>query len=46
MLGAITGDIIGSIYEHYAIKTTDFPLFGKGCAATDDSVLTIATAEA
>ncbi len=46
MLGAIAGDIIGSIYEHRTIKTTDFPLFGKGCAATDDSVLTIATADA
>lgn len=46
MLGAIAGDIIGSIYEHHTIKTTDFPLFGKGCAATDDSVLTIATADA
>ena len=46
MLGAIAGDIIGSIYEHHSIKTTDFPLFGKGSAATDDSVLTIATADA
>jgi len=46
MLGAIAGDIIGSIYEHRTINTTDFPLFGEGCAATDDSVLTVATAEA
>ncbi len=46
MLGAIAGDIIGSIYEHRTIKTTDFPLFGEGCSATDDSVLTIATADA
>ncbi len=46
MLGAIAGDIIGSIYEHRSIKSTDFPLFGEGCVATDDSVLTIATAAA
>ena len=46
MLGAIAGDIIGSPYEHRQIKTTDFPLFGPGCTVTDDSVLTVATAEA
>ena len=27
MLGAIAGDIIGSVYEARPIKTTDFPLF-------------------
>ena len=46
MLGAIAGDIIGSIYEATPIKTKDFPLFGKGCTFTDDSVLTIAVAHA
>lgn len=46
MLGAIAGDIVGSIYEHRSIKTTDFPLFGEGCTPTDDSVLSIATADA
>ena len=45
MLGAIIGDIIGSIYERRNIKTKDFPLFGKGCKFTDDSVMTIAVAE-
>ncbi len=45
MLGAIAGDIIGSIYEGKTIKTTDFPLFGKGCRFTDDTVLTVATAD-
>ena len=25
MLGAIIGDIVGSIYEHNNIKTKDFP---------------------
>ena len=28
MLGAIIGDIVGSVYEFNNIKTTDFPLFG------------------
>ncbi len=28
MIGAIAGDIIGSIYEWNNIKTKDFPLFG------------------
>ncbi len=46
MIGAIAGDIIGSIYEFDAIKTKDFPLFGQGCRFTDDSVLTIAVARA
>lgn len=46
MLGAIAGDIIGSIYEGTPIKTTDFPLFSPLCRFTDDTVLTVATAEA
>ena len=45
MLGAITGDIVGSIYEYRTIKTKDFPLFGKGCTFTDDTVLTVAMAD-
>ena len=45
MLGAIAGDIIGSIYEHANIKTKDFPLFGKGCRFTDDTVCTVAIAD-
>lgn len=46
MLGAIAGDIIGSLYEHDPIKTKDFPLFSEGSRFTDDSVLTIAIAAA
>jgi ADP-ribosylglycohydrolase len=46
LLGAIAGDIIGSIYEHSPIKTRDFPLFDPHCRFTDDSVLTIAVARA
>ncbi len=46
MIGAITGDIVGSIYEFDNIKTKDFELFDKNCDFTDDSVMTIAVAEA
>ena len=46
MIGAICGDIIGSIYERDNIKTTEFPLFDDDCRFTDDSVLTVALAEA
>ena len=45
MLGAIAGDIIGSIYERRPIKSKDFPLFGRGCRFTDDSVCTVAVAD-
>lgn len=46
MLGAIVGDIVGSIYEWRNIKTKDFPLFGSRCSFTDDTVMTCAVAEA
>jgi ADP-ribosyl-[dinitrogen reductase] hydrolase len=46
ILGAIIGDIIGSVYEWNNIKTTDFPLFSPNCKFTDDSVLTFATMDA
>jgi ADP-ribosylglycohydrolase len=45
MIGAIAGDIIGSVYEFHNIKTGEFPLFSPGCRFTDDSVLTIALAD-
>lgn len=45
MLGAIAGDIIGSVYEWKNIKTTRFPLFHPLCRFTDDSVLTVALAD-
>lgn len=44
MIGAIAGDIIGSVYERHPIKTTSFPLFSKFSQFTDDTVLTIAVA--
>jgi len=46
MLGAIIGDIVGSVYEWHNIKTKDFPLFRDDCFFTDDTVMTIATADA
>jgi ADP-ribosylglycohydrolase len=46
MIGAIAGDIIGSIYEFRSWKSKDFPLLGDLCAFTDDSVLTVAMAKA
>lgn len=45
MLGAVIGDVVGSRYEFNNIKTKDFELFGKGCYATDDTVMTCAVAE-
>lgn len=46
MLGAIVGDIVGSVYEWDNIKTKDFPLFREDCFFTDDTVMTCAVAEA
>ena len=40
MIGAIAGDIIGSVYEQRPIKTKDFELFDPHCRFTDDTVLT------
>jgi len=46
MLGAIAGDMIGKPYEGVPIKTVDFPLFGLGSRFSDDTVLTVAIADA
>lgn len=45
MFGATIGDVVGSRWEFNNIKTKDFELFGKGCYATDDTVMTCAIAE-
>jgi len=45
MIGAIIGDIVGSVYEWDNIKSKDFPLFRKDCYFTDDTVMTLAVAE-
>ena len=46
MLGAIIGDVIGSVYEWHNVKTLDFELFNKGSKLTDDTVMTVAVADA
>ena len=47
MYGAILGDMIGAPYEFdRSPKVKDFPLFGPQSVFTDDSVMTIAVAEA
>lgn len=47
MYGAILGDMIGAPYEFdRSPKIKDFPLFSVGTEFTDDSVMTIAVAEA
>jgi ADP-ribosylglycohydrolase len=46
LLGAVAGDVIGSVYEFNRQKDYDFPLFGPGSRVTDDSILTIAVADA
>lgn len=47
MYGAILGDIIGSPFEFdRGDKTKNFELFTKGCQFTDDSVMTVAIAQA
>jgi ADP-ribosylglycohydrolase len=44
MIGAIIGDIVGSVYEGNPLKTRAFPLFGIKAGYTDDTVLTVAVA--
>lgn len=47
MYGALLGDMIGAPYEFdQGDKTKEFPLFSRGSGYTDDSVMTIAVAEA
>jgi ADP-ribosylglycohydrolase len=45
MIGAIAGDIIGSVFESHNVKTTSFPLFSIRSRFTDDTVLTVAVAD-
>lgn len=46
MLGAIVGDIVGSVYEFCNHRSKDFELFKPQCFATDDSIMTLAIAKA
>lgn len=45
VLGALVGDIIGSVYEFQNTKSTDFELFTPNSTFTDDSVMTLAVAK-
>lgn len=45
MLGAVFGDIVGSVYERYNVKTKDFPLKSSRTRWTDDTVMTLAVAQ-
>ena len=45
MLGAIAGDILGSIHEFHPIKTKNFDLLNSECVFTDDTVMTAAVAD-
>lgn len=45
MLGAIIGDMVGSLYEFHPIKTKDFKIYNEKMRMTDDSLLTIAIAK-
>lgn len=46
MLGAIIGDIVGSRFEFNNTHRSDFKLFHKGCSFTDDTICTVAIADA
>lgn len=45
MLGAVIGDMVGSVYEFANTKRMDFPLFESGSDYTDDSVMSMAVAQ-
>ena len=46
MLGAVIGDIVGSRFEWNNYRAKDFTLFHPKCFFTDDSIITLAVAEA
>jgi ADP-ribosylglycohydrolase len=46
LIGAIAGDIIGSVYEFGRTKSKEFPLFGPDSHFTDDTGMTVAIAQA
>lgn len=45
IIGAVIGDVIGSVYEWNNIKSTEFDLLNPKCKYTDDTVLTIAVTD-
>jgi ADP-ribosylglycohydrolase len=46
MLGAMVGDIVGSVYEFNNHRSKDFPFFAEEADFTDESVHTVAVADA
>ncbi len=46
LYGALGGDMIGSIYEWRNHKSKEFELVKRHCDFTDDSIMTLATAQA
>ena len=42
LLGAVAGDVIGSVFESHPVKAVDFRLFSKDSTFTDDTVMTVA----
>lgn len=42
MIGAIIGDVVGSIYEFHNIRTKNFTLITKKNHFTDDTIMTVA----
>lgn len=46
MLGAIIGDIVGSRFEFNNTQNRKFQLFHKDCSFTDDTICTVAVADA
>lgn len=46
MIGAILGDYVGSRFERRPQKSVEFELFHKDCRFTDDTIMTLATADA
>ena len=46
MLGAMIGDSVGSKYEFNNTFDYDFEMFGGGCDFTDDTICTVAIADA
>lgn len=46
MIGAIAGDIIGSVFEHSNVKSKNFALFSSETRFTDDTVMSLALADA
>lgn len=45
MIGSIIGDIVGSVFEHRNVSTKDFSFFDDNKDFTDDTILTVATAD-